>query len=719
MRILWLNWRDIKNPQAGGAEVMTHETAKRLVKNGHQVTIFTAKFPGARSKETIDGIKILRRGNRLTCRYWAYRIYSKDFKQNIDLVVDEINTIPFFTNFYVKEKKIALIHQLAKEYWWSETFFPLNLFGYLLEPLYLKPYKNIVTIAASYSTKKDLEGLGFKKVFVFHQGLSVKPLSKAPPNKTKDILFIGRLIKPKGPQDAIYAFSKINEIFPDSRLTIVGKGRKNFTSFLKHEVRTLGLSKHIKFEGFVSQKRKEQLLKKATLILLPSQREGWNLVPIEANAFGAIPIGYSVAGLKDSIRQGQTGILTAKNPGALAKASIALLKNRKKQNSLVKKGLVWANNFSWKKTYDSFSKIIASLHYRILWLSWRDIKNPAAGGAERVAIETAKRFAKNKIHVTIFTSSFAGAKDSEIVDGVNIRRQGNLLTCHIHAFFYYLKNKKGIDMIVDEINTIPFFSVLYSTRKTVVLIHQLAREYWGNLVNWPFSLIGEKIEPLVLSFYKKRPTMVVSPSTHDDLKKLNFENIKIIREGLDLKPQLAQKSRDIILYLGRLTPAKGPQDAIEAFHTIHKQIPTSELVIAGTGTWKFTQALKKLAQRLKIKNIKFAGFVKEAEKINLLRKSKIVLIPSVREGWNLVAIEAMSQGAVPIAYNVPGLKDSIKNGKTGILTAKNPQALAQGSISLLNDNKRRITLSQNGFAYSQKFSWENTYDDIRRFIFKE
>src|SRR3989344_4001640 len=168
MRILWLNWRDIKNPESGGAEVMTHETAKRLAAAGHQVTIFTSKFKNSKNQETIDQVKIIRRGNRLTCRFWAYFAYQKNFKDKIDVVIDEINTIPFFTNLYVKERKIALIHQLAREYWWSETFFPINFFGYILETFFLRPYRHLPTIAASDSTKIDLEKNGFSKVSVFH-----------------------------------------------------------------------------------------------------------------------------------------------------------------------------------------------------------------------------------------------------------------------------------------------------------------------------------------------------------------------------------------------------------------------------------------------------------------------------------------------------------------------------------------------------------------------
>lgn len=360
MNILWLSWRDVKNPDSGGAEIMTHETAKRLAKEGHRVTIFTSAFPGSKKTEIIDKVRIIREGNSLTTRFWAFLKYQKNFKKEVDLVIEEINTIPYFTPFYIKEKKVVVIHQLAKEYWWSEIFFPINLFGYLLEPVYLQPFKKIVCIAASNSTKKDLESLGFSKVRVFHQGLSVNPLKKIL-NKPKSplILFIGRLTKPKGPQDAIYAFKEITAAVPRAKLVIVGRGKERFVNSLKKLVRKLNISSKVTFLGFIEQNQKEELLKKSQVILVPSEREGWNLVPIEANAFGSVPVGYKVPGLQDSIIDGKTGLLSRKDPVLLGNNAIKLLKNKTLRQKMAQNGLRWSRNFSWDKTAVSFAKIIA------------------------------------------------------------------------------------------------------------------------------------------------------------------------------------------------------------------------------------------------------------------------------------------------------------------------------------------------------------------------
>ena len=130
MRILWFNWRDIRNPEAGGAEVYTHEIMRRLIKRGYNMTLFTSRFKGCQLNETIDGVDIIREGNKYTV-YKQAKKYLQTYSHHYDLIVDEINTVPFFVPKVVREKPvIAVIHQLAREFWFYETKFPLNYIGY-------------------------------------------------------------------------------------------------------------------------------------------------------------------------------------------------------------------------------------------------------------------------------------------------------------------------------------------------------------------------------------------------------------------------------------------------------------------------------------------------------------------------------------------------------------------------------------------------------------
>ncbi len=115
MNILWFTWKDRKNPLAGEAEMVNEELAKRLAKRGHKVIILTAGFAGAKHKEKIKGYQVIRVGNRWSVYLAAFIYYKRHLQGWPDLVIDEINTIPFFTKYYVKEKNILGSHQLCRE----------------------------------------------------------------------------------------------------------------------------------------------------------------------------------------------------------------------------------------------------------------------------------------------------------------------------------------------------------------------------------------------------------------------------------------------------------------------------------------------------------------------------------------------------------------------------------------------------------------------------
>ncbi|KXK09383.1 MAG: hypothetical protein UZ22_OP11002001065 [Microgenomates bacterium OLB23] len=117
MNILWFSWKDTSHPAAGGAEYISSQIVKGLVKEGHKVILLTSRFPGAKQKETRDGYKIIRVGNRYTVYWEAYRYYKSHLENWADEIIEEINTIPFMTQWYSKKKRTLLIYQLCREIW--------------------------------------------------------------------------------------------------------------------------------------------------------------------------------------------------------------------------------------------------------------------------------------------------------------------------------------------------------------------------------------------------------------------------------------------------------------------------------------------------------------------------------------------------------------------------------------------------------------------------
>lgn len=354
MRILWFNWRDIKNPTAGGAEVFTHEIMRRLVEKGHDLTLFTTSFPSGPINETIDGVKVIRNGGK-------YSVYSKAKKyyriasQHYDIIIDGINTRPFLTPKFVKEKPIlAVFYQLAREFWFYETNFPLNYIGYYyLEKKWLSYYKNIMTVTISNSSKADLQELEFNKIAIVPIGLNIDPLPAiAEKELVPTIVFIGRLKKAKRPDHALQAFNLIKKEFPEAKMWVIGDG------YMLEDLKKFE-TKDIIFHGHISTEKKYELLSKAHLILVPAVREGWGLIVTEANAVGTPAVAYDVPGIRDAIIDGKTGILVKENtPDELAAKACVLLRDRNLLMEYSRNALVLAKQFNWDKTADIFNEIL-------------------------------------------------------------------------------------------------------------------------------------------------------------------------------------------------------------------------------------------------------------------------------------------------------------------------------------------------------------------------
>jgi len=346
----------------------------------------------------------------------------------------------------------------------------------------------------------------------------------------------------------------------------------------------------------------------------------------------------------------------------------------------------------------------------ILFLNWRDIKNPEAGGAEIYTHEIAKRLVERGHLVTLFTSRFKNCKKKENIDGINIVRLYGKYLLYWKVRKYYNENRHKFDIIVDEINTIPFFTPKFAKReKIIALIHQLAREAWFYETPFPINLFGYYfIEYRWLKNYIDIPTITVSKSTENDLKSLGFQKIFIVYNGLNVKPldKVPQKSeKPLIVYVGRMKKVKKPQDVIAAFKIIKKRIKNATLWMIGNGYLR-----KKL--EVKAQDVTFFGYLSKEIKDKLVRKAWVIAVPGVREGWGQVVTDANALGVPAVGYDIPGLRDSIKNGYNGFLVKNNPKALANGIIRILINNKLRKKLSENAIKWAKRFSWDNS---ARRF----
>lgn len=363
MKILWLSWKDRSHPRAGGAEVVNEELAKRLVADGHEVTFVVAQFPGARIEEERDGFRIIRVGGRYSVYWHAYRLYKKQFQGWPDLVIDEMNTIPFFARFYVREKTIMFVHQLCREIWFYQMSFPFSFVGYLLEPLYLRLLSRSEVITVSESTKKDLMRFGFDqaKIHIISEGIDIKPVTELAPKNLDQpmILILGRCDPMKRTVDAIQAFELVKEKIPDARLVIAGLCDGDYGEKVRSMREASRYKDDITITGSITQEQKISLLQEATVLVSTSVKEGWGLVVTEANSQGTPAVVYDVDGLRDSVRDGETGRITVENqPRALATGVLGLLSDHSLYKRLRTNAWSWSKQLTFENSYKQFINII-------------------------------------------------------------------------------------------------------------------------------------------------------------------------------------------------------------------------------------------------------------------------------------------------------------------------------------------------------------------------
>ena len=364
MKLLILNWRDIMNPLSGGSEIYFHEIAKRWVKKGHEVTLICGGWKDCSKKECIDGIDIIRCGTGYSLYALAPLKYLS-LKKKFDVIIDVENGIPFFTPLFSRTKKFLHIHHVHKDVWFKELGENgivgklTALVGYTLEN-YVMPlvYRKTKVITLSLSSHTEIEKeLGLDAIGIVEPAYNVLD-NNAKVKKTTfpSILFLNRVKKYKGADTLVLAFNELqkNPKLKDAKLFIAGSG-----DYLPEVKKLADNNPNIVFLGRVSEEKKYELMKSSWVFVNPSFKEGWGIVNIEANHFGLPVVGSDVCGIRDSILDGNTGLLFKQGDYKdLSETIEAILVNKELRQYLSKNAKDWAQSFSWNRTAKEYMDIL-------------------------------------------------------------------------------------------------------------------------------------------------------------------------------------------------------------------------------------------------------------------------------------------------------------------------------------------------------------------------
>ncbi len=357
---------------------------------------------------------------------------------------------------------------------------------------------------------------------------------------------------------------------------------------------------------------------------------------------------------------------------------------------------------------------------KILAVNWLDRENPQAGGAEVHFFEIFRRLVQRGHAVRMVTSGWPGSHEEATIEGLSVRRVGGRYTFALKGRGAVRRElrRDAYDVIVEDINKVPLYLPTLSKLPVYVIVPHLFGTTAFREASWPLASVVWLAERPIPLLYRGATFHAISESTRDDLvqRGVDRSNIRVIYPGVDAarytpSSAVGRAHDPTFLYLGRLKRYKGLETALDAVAIARAEVPNLRLLIAGTGDDR--DRLESHARRRGLgESVRFLGYVEEEEKRYLLRSAWAVVFPSPKEGWGITNVEAAACGTPAVVSDSPGLRESVLDGKTGILVPHNdPEALSRALCRLSGDTHLVTRLGAAAREYGESLSWDRAAEE--------
>ncbi|HEX6807414.1 MAG TPA: glycosyltransferase family 4 protein [Gemmatimonadaceae bacterium] len=349
LNILLVNWQDRENPQAGGAETHLHEIFGRLAAAGHRVTLLCSGWTGCAPRARLDGIDVHRVGTRYTFQFMARRYYGRHLAAaGDDILVEDINKIPLYTTRWTTRPVMALVPHLFGTTAFQEVSYVMAGMVWTLERPLVHYYRSAPFEAISESTADDLvaRGIARSRIRVIYPGIDSTSYTPAPGTRSREpkFVYLGRLKRYKRVDLIIRAFASLQH--PTATLAIAGTG--DYRPHLERLSQSLDLGGRVRFLGFIDDCTKLSLVREAWALALTSPKEGWGITNFEAAACATPVVASDSPGLRESVRDGETGFLVPHGDiPALTAAFARLAADPTLVERLGANGRRFAERFTW------------------------------------------------------------------------------------------------------------------------------------------------------------------------------------------------------------------------------------------------------------------------------------------------------------------------------------------------------------------------------------
>lgn len=343
---------------------------------------------------------------------------------------------------------------------------------------------------------------------------------------------------------------------------------------------------------------------------------------------------------------------------------------------------------------------------RIVFLAHRDLGNRSAGGSEILVDQLAEGLTSLGHQVTLVCGGPAAYHDYRVVSA------GGDLGHFLRARSAFHRQVGGCDLLVEVCNGMPYLAPLWHHGPTLCLVNHVHTDLWRMRFGGPLApaaRIGRRLEHWALAGAQRGNLLVaVSPSTAHALRAIGVqrERIRVVHNGVEEPGPLAERSPEpLFVAMGRLVEYKRIDLLLRLWERV-RPVTGGRLVIVGDGPER--ERLEQLAGP----GVEFAGRISEAEKHRLLCAAWLLLHPSAVEGWGLVVTEAAARETPAIAFDVPGLRDSVVDGETGVL-ARGESSFAAAWCTLALSAHRRTLMGKTARDRAAQYRWNNTVRQFR------
>jgi glycosyltransferase involved in cell wall biosynthesis len=331
----------------------------------------------------------------------------------------------------------------------------------------------------------------------------------------------------------------------------------------------------------------------------------------------------------------------------------------------------------------------------ILFVAWRDLANPRAGGSEILVDRLAEGMAARGDRVTLLCGGPVGPRPYQVI------RNGGSYSQFLRAPLKYHRELSDCDLVVEVCNGMPFFAPLWARRPMLCLVNHVHTELWEVRFPPAVAALGRYTESVLMPrAHRKNLFLTVSSSTAAALTDIGVspDRIRQVCNGVEQPQPLTPRSPEpMFLALGRLTDYKRIDLLLRLWERV-RHVVGGQLVIAGDGPERAR------IEALAGPGVVVTGRVSEEEKHRLLCAAWMLLHPAMIEGWGIVIAEAAIRGTPGIGFDVPGLRDSVVHGETGVLVRSEGQ-FASAWASLALDHRTREALGRAARERALRLHW--------------